>query len=338
MEKTSEHSEVRTARSGAMSNSLTPTINRSDPRAWTAGTLDGHEAWYFPLPHSCLSALDEVIRRLPQPVTELRLPDALRPSLEEAFTPVLTELERGRGFVILEGLDPERYPDEEARAVYWLVGQVLGEPFAQNVQGTLLYDVRDTGQDVSQGARFSVTNAESTFHTDNGFGEVVLDYAGLLCLRTARAGGVNQLVSGYAACEELRRNHPDALEILSQPFHFDRRGGVREGEAPTRPVPIIEWTAGGLLIRYLRYWIEVGHEKIGHPLTPDQVRAMDVLDGILQRRELRAEFALQPGQMLFFNNRWLLHNRTAFEDHPEVERRRHYVRLWLHARPLQVAG
>jgi hypothetical protein len=33
--------------------------------------------------------------------------------------------------------------------------------------------------------------------------------------------------------------------------------------------------------------------------------------------------------MLFVNNRWILHNRTAFEDHPEPERRRHYVRLWL---------
>ena len=29
------------------------------------------------------------------------------------------------------------------------------------------------------------------------------------------------------------------------------------------------------------------------------------------------------------NNRWILHNRTAFEDHPEPERRRHLVRLWL---------
>jgi hypothetical protein len=33
--------------------------------------------------------------------------------------------------------------------------------------------------------------------------------------------------------------------------------------------------------------------------------------------------------MLFVNNRWLLHNRTAFADHPEPERRRHLVRLWL---------
>ena len=33
--------------------------------------------------------------------------------------------------------------------------------------------------------------------------------------------------------------------------------------------------------------------------------------------------------MLWVNNRWILHNRTAFEDHAELARRRHYVRLWL---------
>jgi alpha-ketoglutarate-dependent taurine dioxygenase len=49
--------------------------------------------------------------------------------------------------------------------------------------------------------------------------------------------------------------------------------------------------------------------------------------------ELRVEFLLGPGQMLFANNRWTLHNRTAFEDYPEPERRRHLVRLWLRQGP-----
>jgi alpha-ketoglutarate-dependent taurine dioxygenase len=44
------------------------------------------------------------------------------------------------------------------------------------------------------------------------------------------------------------------------------------------------------------------------------------------------EFMLRPGDMLFINNRWLLHNRTAFEDHAAPAQRRHYVRLWLRRR------
>ena len=57
--------------------------------------------------------------------------------------------------------------------------------------------------------------------------------------------------------------------------------------------------------------------------------ALDRLDAVSNRPSLRAEFSLEPGQVYFINNRWILHNRTAFEDYPEPERRRHLVRLWL---------
>ena len=112
------------------------------------------------------------------------------------------------------------------------MGQILGEPVTQNVAGERLYDVRDTGQSVSQGARFSVTNYESTFHTDASFEDDVVDYVGLLCLQTAKSGGLSQLVSGHSAAAELARTDPAAIQVLMQPFHVDRRGGVRPGETP----------------------------------------------------------------------------------------------------------
>jgi alpha-ketoglutarate-dependent taurine dioxygenase len=247
---------------------------------------------------------------------------------------VRRELDHGRGFVILDRLPVGRISDRKAIGVYWLIGQLLGEPVAQNVQGTLLYDVRDSGQPLFQGARFSVTNYESSFHTDNSFGDTVVDYVGLLCLKTAKSGGISQVVSGLSALEALRREYPEALDALCQPFHVDRRGGVREGEAPTalRPAIEMEHSATEPVFRYLRYWIEAGHEKAGLALTPSQRDALDRLDEVLSRPALRAEFSLEPGQIYFINNRWILHNRTAFEDYPDPERRRHLVRLWLERR------
>jgi hypothetical protein len=38
---------------------------------------------------------------------------------------------------------------------------------------------------------------------------------------------------------------------------------------------------------------------------------------------------LQVGDIQFCNNYVMLHSRTSFEDYPEVERRRHMIRLWL---------
>jgi alpha-ketoglutarate-dependent taurine dioxygenase len=308
---------------------MTSALAAADARAWRADTLDDSASWYYPLSARSLSALEPMAagwRRDSRALTDLCATDELRAACADDLSPVRSALEAGRGFAVVTatGTDPRDLP-----AVYWLVGRLLGRPMEQNVQGTLLYDVRDTGQDVQYGARFSVTNAESTFHTDNSFGAEVLDYVGLLCLNTARSGGASQIVSGQAVVNELRAREPAAAEALRRPFHFDRRGGLRPGDEPTVRFPVLDGDGPGLLIRYLRYWIEVGHEKAGLPLTAEQVRALDLLDEVAGQRRLRAEFSLRPGEMLFVNNRWILHNRTAFEDHAEPERKRHYVRLWL---------
>jgi hypothetical protein len=308
---------------------LSPTL--PDARAWQTSTIDASECWYHSLSEPALSALDPLIqdvRHASAPVLTLTPSAAVRAACADDFREIQTALEDGRGFVILTVRQPQRYTPRQLQALYWLSGHLLGQPVEQNVQGTLLYDVRDTGQDVRYGARFSVTNAESTFHTDNSFGSTT-DYIGLLCLNTAKSGGESQIVSGCTVEQELLAQHPDVWEILRQPFHVDRRGGLRPGEEPTVRVPVFAGRGRDLLIRYLRYWIEVGHEKVGRPLTPEQVHALDLLDQVANQQRLRVEFTLRPGEMLFVNNRWILHNRTGFEDWTEPERKRHYVRLWV---------
>jgi hypothetical protein len=312
----------------------TTTAIATDRRAWSAATIDAPSAWYESLPESCWSIVERKLtewRRQSVPITTITVSAAERAEAAAALGPILDALEAGRGFTVIDGVPLERYTPDEAQAVYWVVGQLLGVPLDQNVQGTLLYDVRDTGQDVAYGARFSVTSAESSFHTDNSFGATVLDYVGLLCLQPARSGGLSQVVSGHSALLELERSEPAVLETLARPFHVDRRGGVLPGEGPTVQFPVIARDGQWLLYRYLRYWIEAGHQKVNVPLTPEQRHALDALDAVLARPELRAEFTLRSGQMFFINNRWILHNRTAFEDDPVPERRRHYVRLWVTA-------
>ena len=46
---------------------------------------------------------------------------------------------------------------------------------------------------------------------------------------------------------------------------------------------------------------------------------------------------LEPGDIQLVHNHTIFHDRTAFEDYPEPERKRHLLRLWLapsNARPL----
>jgi len=71
------------------------------------------------------------------------------------------------------------------------------------------------------------------------------------------------------------------------------------------------------------------YSAFGQPLTDRQRSALDRFDQVLNQPALRVEFNLAPRDMMFVNNRWILHNRTAFEDFEEPPRKRHLVRLWL---------
>src|SRR5262249_46558387 len=132
-----------------------PTNPTTDPRAWRADTIDDPAAWRLALSEQSVAALE-------RPVREWRGGGRDRTARRRAGAAdaraALAALEDGRGFVTLTAGPPGRFAPADLTTVYWLVGQLLGLPVEQNVQGTVLYDVRDTGQDVRYGARFSVTN------------------------------------------------------------------------------------------------------------------------------------------------------------------------------------
>ncbi|WP_205876064.1 TauD/TfdA family dioxygenase [Mycobacterium camsae] len=89
----------------------------------------------------------------------------------------------------------------------------------------------------------------------------------------------------------------------------------------------------GVRIRYNRPHIELGHYRSGQPLSDRQRQALDALDRTLNDPANHAEFTLDPGDVFFADNHATLHNRRAFDDAPEAERRRCLVRLWLGVEP-----
>jgi len=304
-------------------------------RTWRADSFESQRPWVYRLPDDFLAIVEEANRQRrgtsSEPVTEFYLDEAQLRACHRIIQPVLDSLESGPGFVVIErvSIDAGQANPITPNLLYWLVGQCLGQPFPQNIEGTLLYDVRDTGYNVADGSRFSVTNAESSFHTDASFGHEIPDYIGLLCLQTAKSGGRSQLVSAYALHNELLAKHAQILETLYEPFYVDRRGQFTAGELPFSKFPVLGWDGRELTMRYLHYYIEVGHEKAAQPLTAAQVKSLEVMKELLDRQDFRVEFDLHPGQMVFMNNHWILHNRTAFEDHRDPQQRRHYLRLWL---------
>jgi hypothetical protein len=246
---------------------------------------------------------------------------------------VRDEVLNGRGFLLMRGLPVERCSLREAATAYFGLGAHLGSARSQNAKGHVLGHVRDLGLDAQDpNVRIYQTNARQTFHTDS------CDIVALLCLKTARSGGLSALVSSTTIFNEMRRRRPDLLWLLLQPIATDRRGEVAAGQKPYFEIPVFTWHEGCLTAIYQRQYIESAQRFADAPrLTAAHREALDLFDALAEDPALNMTMEFKPGDVQFVHNHTLLHDRTAFEDWPEPERRRHLLRLWLaasDARPL----
>jgi len=231
----------------------------------------------------------------------------------------------GIGFEVIRGLPVEGYSQAFAAAVFCGIGAHLGSARSQNAAGHILGHVRDVGADAADvNTRIYLTSERQTFHTDSA------DVVGLLCLKTAREGGDSLLVSVETIYNRLRDERPDLLPFLFDEIATDRRGEVPEGAAPYFTIPPLCWHAGFLTAMYQRQYIDSAQRFEGAPrLTGKHVEALNYFDALANDPELHFTMALQPGDMQFVYNHSQLHDRSGFDDWPEVERKRHLLRLWL---------
>src|SRR5215468_3116247 len=141
-------------------------------------------------------AVDEM-RSYPLPTIVLRPEDFAMPACREQMARVQHILDRGVRFAIVDRLPVDELDAKEATAIYWLLSSMVSRPVAQKLDGTLIYDVLDTGQQAlpGSGVRPDKTNIEIRFHNDNAYNESPPDYVGLLCLRQAQSGGHSRVVS-----------------------------------------------------------------------------------------------------------------------------------------------
>ncbi len=235
------------------------------------------------------------------------------------------ELLEGRGFVLIKGLPVEDWPRRKTAAAFLGLGVHIGRPRSQNAKGHLLGHVRDLGPASNDpNVRIYQTAERQSFHTDS------CDVVALLCLRSAREGGDSLLVSALKIYNEMLARRPDLAAELLKPLATDRRGEVPEGMEPYFMIPPISWHEGRLTVLYQRQYIDSAQRFADVPrLSAAQVEALDLFDTLANDPALNFSMRLEPGDMQFVYNHNLLHDRGAFVDYPEPERRRHLLRLWL---------
>ena len=302
------------------------------PSAWKRADIRT-EDYRVTLDAPCLDEIRRVvdeIRAHPLP-TILRSPaDFDMTNCHAAMAEAHRILKKGVRFAVVDRLPVEEMSKSEAETIYWLLSSMVCRPVAQKLDGTMIYDVHDTGQQAlpGSGIRPDKTNIEIRFHIDNAYNTTPPEIVGLLCLKTAKSGGVSRVLSFHTVHNMLRERHPELLPRLYQPFWFDRQKEFFAGEQEIFFAPVFE-AGDELRSRFSHHQIKGGYAIKGEPLDNEGAAALAATLDIFEEPEVSIDFEFQPGEIQFVDNRTLGHSRTEFEDWVEPERRRHLVRLWL---------
>ena len=291
------------------------------PAAWRGADLAGDTSWIHVLGDDAVATLDAALRTVQargRAFPRFGPDDFPIGALAQDLRRHADTLENGRGFVLLRGLPVGRYTDAELDVLCYGIGLHLGTPVCQNPRGELLGVVAAVGDPNDRTTRVYQTNAYLPYHGD------LSDVVGLLSVRKAKSGGVSSLVSVAGIYNEVLERHREYLGLYYRPWYFAHLGDER----PT-PSPIFSVHDGKLSCRYLRQYIELGHDLQGAPLSRVEIEALDLFDAITHDPSVRLDMMLEPGDLQLANNYAVLHSRTGFEDHDEVDRRRRLLRLWL---------
>ncbi len=296
--------------------------------AWVGEDMAARSDWIETLEETELAELADASEAWMPEHTELatlRREQFALPLLAPRLARLREQLLHGRGFVLWRGLPVADWGRRRCAIAFYGLGAHLGAARSQNAQGHVLGHVRDLGLSATDpNVRIYQTHDRQTFHTDSA------DIVGLLCLQPARRGGLSALVSSTTLYNELRARREDLAAELFRPLATDRRGEVPAGAQPYFEIPVFNWFDGQLSAIYQRQYINSAQRFADAPrLSERQIAALDLLDDLSNHPALHFTMALQAGDMQFVHNHTLLHDRTAFEDWAEPDRRRHLLRLWL---------
>jgi hypothetical protein len=313
------------------------TVPVRGPGVWYGRDLAARGDWIRSFSEAELAEIQAAIqgfRKKGLPYEALSPASFPLPAFGRVLKEILAELLDGRSFILLRGLPVERMSREEQVIAYLGMGSWLGSFRSQNAKGHLLGHVKDLGLDIGDPrVRYYQTNRRLEYHTDS------VDIVGLLCLKTAKAGGESYLASSMTVFNEVLARRPDLVPALFEPYPTDRRGEVPEGMRPWFDIPIYHWHAERLTCIYVRQYIESAQKLFSgaRRLTREQREAMDLIDDLCNDPAIHLAMDFRPGDIQLLHNHQILHSRGDFENWPEPERHRHLLRLWVsppEARPL----
>ena len=250
---------------------------------------------------------------------------AVHATLADATARTVAALATGPGLILIRGVPVAGHDRATVATLYAMMGRALGRPMPQNLDGELLTDIRDAGDDPADPeVRLYRTRAEQDFHTDGA------DVIGLLCLHPAARGGASRVVSSVRVYREVCAARPDLAPRLLEPWFFHLPGARRRGLPEALPRPIVTVAGAKVETFFIGWYIRNAQGLPGVPPLDDARRELLALyEATANDPRLYLDMDFRPGDVQWLRNAFVLHKRTAYDDPPPPAPKRHLLRLWL---------
>ena len=299
----------------------------SAPWVWTAADIANRNDWIYRLDGNSISELNSALKIVKDrglPMEKVEKSDFPLPSLSKVLGEISKQLENGLGFCLLKGLPIDRYNEDDLELIYWGIGTHIGVGVSQSFRGDKLGHVMDMSHtgDIRRSYR---SPRPLRLHVDP------VDIVGLLCHRTSKTGGTSLICSSMAVHNSILENNPKELPILFDGFHYHSTEDPKNGDSIATPyrIPVFADVEGQRVCVFngppIDRWIKENQTKF----SEKEKNALACFHQTTVRKDLVYRMDLDVGDIQFLNNRAILHGRTEFQDHPELERKRHMLRLWL---------
>ena len=267
------------------------------PSAWTSAELGSLDAIRVSWGRRHIDALEEACEGVAAAGLALDRIERRHfplPAIADDLRALYEEILWGRGIALVDRLPVEDWPLEKTEIAYWGVGTHLGEARSQSTMGDRLGRVADVGGKDHKERAYR-NSLPLTLHTD------ACDILGMLSIRKAASGGESLYASALAVHNAILAEKPEHLAPLYRGFRYHRFGEERPGEPPVTAhrVPVLSERDGRVTCRYVAGYIHMAYEELGEEMPDEERDALACFDDVALRPEVKLEFAMEPGWMLF---------------------------------------
>lgn len=231
------------------------------------------------------------------------------------------------GYFLIKNFIEQHGEIEVARKKFLSISEQIGTPVSHDMNNSIIWDIKSNPKSNSFIKTYSEHNHQAELHTDSQYSFYPEDFFGLLTLQPAECGGgASYLLSLKDVLGELRSRSEGlsaekTLRETDFPFvvpNVFKKNGNEEREFNFGPI---------LRDNEIRFRVDTFEKAVmARPdlCTDEQMAAYYLLKSIILNSPSIKKFYLEACDLIWINNKTMLHGRSSFTD-----AKRHLLRIRL---------